>query len=111
MPISLALHNIVDFLRNRMANAFEQMIWKSCLQGLLQEASMVGCAMKQYYLETSENEGEVMCALREKMTSTIWGHEGVAKRTMFAHGPEMSTVLLEAQSLKTIKDEAAPSDP
>ena len=43
-----------------------------------------------------------MCALREKMTSTIWSHEGVAKRTMFAHGPEMSTVPLEAQSLKTL---------
>ena len=85
-----------------MADAFEQMIWKSCLQGLLQEASMVICGMMQYHLETSENEGEVMCALREKMTSTIWSHEGVAKRTMFAHGPEMSTVPLEAQSLKTL---------
>ena len=75
-----------------MADAFEQMIWKICLQGLLQEASMVVCGMKQYYLETSGNEGEAMCALREKMASMIWSHEWVAKRTMFARGPEMSTV-------------------
>ena len=85
-----------------MADAFEQMIWKSCLQGLLQEASMIVCGMEQYYLETSDNEGEAMCALREKMASTIWSHEWVAKRTMFAHGPEMSTVPLEAQFLKTL---------
>ena len=53
-------------------------------------------------LPRNQNEGEVMCALREKMTSTIWSHEVVAKRTMFAHGPELSTVPLEAQSLKTL---------
>ena len=85
-----------------MGDAFEQMIWKICLQGLLHEASMIVCGMEQYYLETSDNEGEAMCALREKMPSTIWSHEWVAKRTMFAHGPEMSTVPLEAQFLKTL---------
>ena len=58
--------------------------------------------MEQYYLETSDNEGEVMCALREASTSTIWSHEEVAKRTMSDHGPEMSTVPLEAKSLKTL---------
>ena len=63
---------------------------------------MVLCGMKQYYLETSENEGEAMCALREARTSTIWKHEGEEKRTMSDHGPEMSTVPLEAQSLKTL---------
>ena len=85
-----------------MADAFDQMVWKNCLHGLLQEASMVLCGMKQYYLETSENEGEAMCALRETRTSTIWKHEGEEKRTMSDHGPEMSTVPLEAQSLKTL---------
>ena len=85
-----------------MADAFEQMIWKIDLQGLLQEASMIGCGMEQYYLETSDNEGEAMRALREKMASTIWSHEWVAKRTMFAYGPEMSTDPLEAQFLKTL---------
>ena len=85
-----------------MADAFDQMVWKSCLHGLLQEASMIVCCMKQYYLETSENEGDAMCALREARTSTIWSHEGVAKRTMSDHGPEMSTVPLEALSLKTL---------
>ena len=63
---------------------------------------MAVCGMKQYYLETSDNEGEAMCALREASTSTIWSHERVAKRTMSDHGPEMSTVPLEAQSLKTL---------
>ena len=85
-----------------MADAFEQIIWKSCLHGLLQEANMIVCGMEQYYLETSDNEGEAMCALREKIASTIWSHEGVVKRTMFAHGPEMSTVPQEAQFLKTL---------
>ena len=50
-----------------MADAVEQMIWKSCLQGLLQEANMIVCGMEQYYLETSDNEGEAMCALQEKI--------------------------------------------
>ena len=63
---------------------------------------MIECGMEQYYLETSDNEGEAMCALREKMASTIWSHEWVVKHTMFAHGPEMSTVTLEAQFLKTL---------
>ena len=106
------LHDLVDFLRNRMADAFEQMIWKSCLQGLLQEASMVVCGMMQYHLETSENEGEVMCALREKMTSTIWSHEGgseayhVCPWSSDEHRSSGSTV-----SENTLKDEAAPPDP
>ena len=43
-----------------------------------------------------------MCALREARTSTIWSHEGAAKRTMSDHGREMSTVPLEAQSLKIL---------
>ena len=64
--------------------------------------SMIECVKEQYYLETSDNEGEAMCALREKMASTILSHEWVVKRTMFAHGPEMSTVPLEAQFLKTL---------
>ena len=85
-----------------MADALDQMVWKSCLHGLLQEASMIVCGTKQYYLETSENEGEAMCALREARMSTIWRHEGVEKRTMSDHGPEMSTVPLETQSLKTL---------
>ena len=85
-----------------MADAFDQMVWKSCLHGLLQEASMIVCGTKQYYLETSENEGEAMCALRVARTSTIWRHDGVEKRTMSDHGPEMSTVPLETQSLKTL---------
>ena len=72
------------------------------MQGLLQEANMIVSGMEQYYLETSDNEGEAMCALREKIASTIWSHEWVVKRTMFAHGPEMSTVPLEAQFLKTL---------
>ena len=72
------------------------------MQGLLQEASMIVCGMEQYYLQTSDNEGEAMCAFREKMSSTSWSHEWVAKRTMFAHGPEMSTVPLEAQFLQTL---------
>ena len=72
------------------------------MQGLLQEASAIVCGMEQYYLETSDNEGEAMCALWEKMASKIWSHEWIAKRTMFAHGPEMSTVHLEAQFLKTL---------
>ena len=95
------LHDFSCFSRNRMADAFEQMIRKSDLQGLLQEANMIGCGMEQYYFETSDNEGEAMRALREKMASTIWSHEWVAKRTMFAYGPDMSTDPLEAQFLKT----------
>ena len=63
---------------------------------------MIVCNTKQYYLETSENEDETMCALREVRTSTIWSHEGVEKRTMSDHDPEMSTVPLETQSLKTL---------
>ena len=97
-------------VRNRMADAFEQMIWKSDLHGLLQEASMIGCGLEQYYLETSDNEGEAMRALREKMASTIWSHEWVAKRTMFAYGPEMSTSPGSTVSENTLNDEAAPSD-
>ena len=58
------------FLRNRMADAFDQMVWQSCLHGLLQEASMIVCGTKQYYLETSENEGEAMCALWVARTSS-----------------------------------------
>ena len=85
-----------------MADASDQMVWKSCLHDLLQEASMVLCGMKQYYLENSENEGDAMCTLREARTYTILSHEGAAKRTMSDHGPEMSTVPLEAQSLKTL---------
>ena len=73
----------------------------SCLHGLLQETCMVVCGMKQYYLETSENEGEAICALREARTSTIWSHEGIEKCTMSDHGPEMRTVPLETQLLKT----------
>ena len=49
-----------------MADVSEQMIWKGGLQGLLQEASMIGSGTEQYYLETSDNEGEAMRALREK---------------------------------------------
>ena len=63
---------------------------------------MVVCGTKQYYLETSENEGEAICALREARTSMIWSHEGIEKRTMSDHGPEMSTVPLEAQSPITL---------
>ena len=91
-----------------MADACDQMVWKSCLHGLLQEASMIVCGTKQYYLEISENEGEAMCALREARTSTIWRHEGVEKRTMSYHGPETSTVPLETQSLKTLSKTKQP---
>ena len=52
-----------------MADVSEQMISKGGLQGLLQAASMIGCGMEQYYLETSDNEGKAMRALREKMAS------------------------------------------
>ena len=107
------LHDlVVFFLRNRMADAFEQMIWKSCLQGLLQEASMIVCGVEQYYLETSDNDGEAMCALREKMASTIWSHEWgseayhVCPRSRDEHSSPGSTV-----SENTLNDEAAPSDP
>ena len=62
---------------------------------------MIVSGTKQYYLETSENEGEAMCALWVARTSTIWRHDGVEKRTMSDHGPKMSTVPLETQSLKT----------
>ena len=43
-----------------------------------------------------------MRALREKIAFTIWSHEWLAKRTMFAYGPEVSTDLLEAQFLKAL---------
>ena len=85
-----------------MADISEQMIWKGGLQGLLQEASMFGSGTEQYYLETSDNEGEAMRALREKIASTIWSHEWLARRTMFAYGPEVSTDPLEAQFLKAL---------
>ena len=51
---------------------------------------------------------EAMCALREARTSTIWRHEGVEKRTMSDHGPEMSTVPLETQLLKTLSNMKQP---
>ena len=85
-----------------MADAFDQMVWKSCLHGLLQETCMVVCGMKQYYLKTSENKGEALCASREAKTSMIWSHEGIEKRTMSDHGPEMSTAPLETQSPITL---------
>ena len=50
-----------------------------------------------------------MCALRDASTSTIWSHEGGAKRTMSDHGPETSTVPLEAQSLETLSKMKQPS--
>ena len=78
------------------------MIWKGGLQGLLQEASMIGSGTEENYLETSDKEGEAMCALREKIASTIWSHERLARRTMFAYDPEVSTDPLEAQLLKAL---------
>ena len=85
-----------------MADVSEQMIWKGGLQGFLQEASMLGSGTEQYYLETSDNEGEVMRALRDKIASTIWSHKWLVKRTMFAYDPEVSTDPLEAQFLKAL---------
>ena len=51
------------------------------------------------YLENSDDEGEAMRALRAKTASTNWSHEWLAKRTMFAYGPEVCTDPLEAQLL------------
>ena len=94
-----------------MADAVEQMIWKSCLQGLLQEANMIVCGMEQYYLETSDNEGEAMCALQEKIASTIWSHEWVVKRTMFPRSRDEHSSPGSTVSENILNDEAAPSDP
>ena len=85
-----------------MADAFDQMVWKSCLHGLLREASTSVCGMEQYYLETSDNESEgVVCSSGGELVHDL-EPRGVAKRTRSDHGPEMSTVPLEAQSLKTL---------
>ena len=65
-----------------MADMSERMICKGGLQGLLQEASLVGSSTEQYYLETSDNEDDA---------STIWSLEW----TMLAYGPEVGTDPLE----------------
>ena len=60
----------------------------------------IGSGTGQYYLENNDNECEVMRTRREKIASKIWGHEWLAKRTLFTDGPDVSTDLLEAQFLK-----------
>ena len=60
---------------------------------------MIGCGMEQYDLETNDNGCEEMRTRREKMASTIWGHEWSAKRTLSTDGPEVSADPLEAQFL------------
>ena len=60
----------------------------------------IGSGTGQYYFQTNDNECEVMRTRREKIVSKIWGHEWLAKRTLFADGPDVSTDHLEAQFLK-----------
>ena len=60
---------------------------------------MIGSDMEQYDLEVNDNGCEEMRTRREKIASKIWGHEWLAKRTLFTDGTEVSTDLLEAQFL------------
>ena len=62
---------------------------------------------EQYDLETNDNGCEEMRTRREKIASKIWGHEWLAKRTLFTDDPEVSTDPLEAQfliALSTMKE-------
>ena len=63
---------------------------------------MIGSGTEQYDLETNDNGCEEMGTRREKIASKIWGHEWLAKRTLFTDGPEVSTDPLEAQFLKAL---------
>lgn len=72
------------------------------VQGLLNEAHLVGTRMEEYCLSVSSMEGPAMRAIRAKMEATPWKEEWDNKRTMFAYGEEMSTDPLEAQFLKAM---------
>ena len=69
----------------------------------------IGSGTGQYYLETNDTECEVMRTRREKIVSKIWGHEWLAKRTLFTDGPDVSTDPLFSES--ALNDGAAMSDP
>jgi caffeoyl-CoA O-methyltransferase len=77
-------------------------VLSSRVEGLVAELSQVVGKMDAYCVSKSNAEGPAMAAVRNKMVSTPWAEEWIAKRTMFSYGEEMSTDPLEAMLLKEL---------